>query len=93
MAKKKKENKGVQKFKKFFPRNSKLTGWEIVKWFTVLVLMVITTGIVYFLIELRSNGHDISEALAVGVKEGLAILLYTVIFGILFWLLFRERAD
>jgi len=27
------------------------------------------------------------------MKEALAVMLYTFIFGLLFWVLFRERAD
>jgi len=92
MVKKKKKSKGVQKFSKIFPKKSKLTGWELFKWFTVLVIMVFTTGIVYLFIEWRVTGSW-ELALQAGLKEGLAVFLYTFIFGLLIWILFRERAD
>lgn len=94
MAKKKtsKKSKGVQRISKIFPRNSKLTGWEILKWFTILLLMVIVTGLVYLFIEWKVSG-DLNLAIQTGMKEALAVMLYTFIFGLLFWVLFRERAD
>ena len=89
-TKKSKENKGVQKLSKLFPKKAKLTAWELLKWFTVLIVMVITTGLVYLLIEWRTTGN-MELAIQTGLKEALAVMLYTIIFGILIWLLFKER--